>query len=81
MPLSVTDHALSEAKEIAARLAGRTAVDLTPEEILESPHIFVGSLASLEAKLIRLREELGISSVMVGEVGPLDTIVERLAGT
>ena len=80
-PLSVTDHALSEAKEIAARLAGRTAVDLTPEEILESPHIFVGSLASLGAKFIRLREELGISSIMVGDVGPLDSIVEHLAGT
>jgi probable F420-dependent oxidoreductase len=80
-PLSVTDHALSEAKEIAARLAGRTPVDLTPEEILESPHVFVGSLASLEAKLIRLREELGISSIMVGDLGPLDSIVERLAGT
>jgi probable F420-dependent oxidoreductase len=80
-PLSVTDHALSEAKEVAARLAGRTAVNLTPEEILESPHVFVGSLASLEAKFVRQREELGISSIMVGDLGPLDSIVEHLAGT
>lgn len=80
-PVSVTDHALSEAKEVAARLAGRTAVDLTPEEILESPHIFIGSISSLTDKLIRQREELGISSIMIGEMGPLDPIVERLAGT
>jgi hypothetical protein len=32
-------------------------------------------------KLSRLREELGISSIMVGEVGELDAVVERLVGT
>ena len=80
-PVSVTDHALSEAKEVAVRLAGRTAVDLTPEEILESPHIFIGSISSLTDKFIRQREELGINSIMIGEMGPLDPIVERIAGT
>ncbi|TAL06430.1 MAG: TIGR03621 family F420-dependent LLM class oxidoreductase [Chloroflexota bacterium] len=78
---SVTDHALAEAREAAAFLAGRTPVDLTPEEVLESPHIFIGSLASLEEKFIRQREQLGINSIMVGEMGPFDTLVERLAGT
>lgn len=78
--VSVTDDALAEAREAAAFLAGRTAVDLTPEEILESPHIFIGSLAELEAKFVRQREQLGISSIFVGEMGPLDPIVERLAG-
>jgi probable F420-dependent oxidoreductase len=80
-PMSVTDHALSEAKDAAAFLAGRTAVDLTPEEILESPHVFIGSIASLTEKFVRLREQLGINSIMVGEPGPFDPIVERLAGT
>jgi probable F420-dependent oxidoreductase len=79
--VSITDHALAEAKDLAARLAGRTAVDVDAEELLESPHIFIGSLGALEAKFIRQREELGISSIMVGEMGPLDKIVERLAGT
>ncbi|MEO8470312.1 MAG: TIGR03621 family F420-dependent LLM class oxidoreductase [Chloroflexota bacterium] len=78
---SVTDHALAEAREAAAFLAGRTAVDLTAEEVLESPHIFIGSLASLEEKFIRQRQQLGINSIMVGEMGPFDAIVERLAGT
>jgi probable F420-dependent oxidoreductase len=78
--VSVTDNALAEARDAAAYLAGRTAVDLTPEEILESPHIFIGSLAELEAKFVRLREELGISSIMVGDMGPLDGVVEHLAG-
>ena len=78
---SVTDNALAEARDVAAFLAGRTAVDLTAEEVLESPHIFIGSLASLEEKFIRQREQLGINSIMVGEMGPFDAIVERLAGT
>jgi probable F420-dependent oxidoreductase len=79
--VSVTDNALAEARDAAAYLAGRTPVDLTPEELLESPHIFIGSLASLEEKFVRLREQLGISSIMVGDLGPLDPLVERLAGT
>lgn len=78
--VSVTDHALAEAREVATRLAGRTTRDVTAEELLEAPHVFIGSLASLEAKFLRLRDELGISSIMVGELGPLDPIVERLAG-
>jgi hypothetical protein len=32
-------------------------------------------------KLRMLRERLGITSIMVGELGELDPIVERLAGT
>lgn len=74
------DKALAEARDAAAFLAGRTAIDLTPEQVLESPHIFIGSLASLEAKFVRQREQLGINSIMVGEMGPLDAVVERLAG-
>ncbi|MCI0582158.1 MAG: TIGR03621 family F420-dependent LLM class oxidoreductase [Chloroflexi bacterium] len=79
--VSVTDRALAEAKDLAAHLAGRTPVDVSADELLESPHIFIGSLAALEAKFIRQREELGINSIMVGDLGPLDSIVERLAGT
>jgi probable F420-dependent oxidoreductase len=79
--VSVTDHALAEARDLAAALAGRAAIDVSAEDLLESPHIFIGSLASLEEKFIRQREQLGINSIMVGELGPLDAIVERLAGT
>jgi probable F420-dependent oxidoreductase len=79
--VSVTNHGLAEARDLAAALAGRSTVDVSAEELLESPHIFIGSLASLEAKFLRLREQLGISSIMVGDMGPLDDIVERLAGT
>jgi hypothetical protein len=36
---------------------------------------------SLTEKFAALRERLGISSIMVGAVGELDGVVERLAGT
>ncbi len=49
--------------------------------LADSPHVFVGSVGALADKLLRCREELGISSVMVGQVGELDDLVARLAGT
>jgi probable F420-dependent oxidoreductase len=78
--ISVTDHALAEARDTVAAIAQRTGVELTTEELLESPHIFIGTIDELERKLIRVREQLGISSFMVGTVGELDALVERLAG-
>jgi alkanesulfonate monooxygenase SsuD/methylene tetrahydromethanopterin reductase-like flavin-dependent oxidoreductase (luciferase family) len=76
----VTDHAHQEARQVADLLAERGDSRLTEDEILASPHLFIGSLDALEEKILRLRAELGISSIMVGELGPLDPIVERLAG-
>ena len=84
--ISVTDHARAEAKDVVAAIATRTGVELTVDELLESPHIFIGSIDELERKLIGLREQLGISSFMVGTLGTadvpgvLDPLVERLAG-
>jgi hypothetical protein len=84
--ISVTDHARAEARDAVAEIAQRTGVELTVDELLESPHIFIGSINELEQKLIRVRDQLGISSFMVGvmgsaeEAGQLDPLVERLAG-
>jgi probable F420-dependent oxidoreductase len=78
--ISVTDHALAEARDVVAAIAQRTGVELTPEDLLESPHIFIGTIDELERKLVRVREELGISSFMFGTMGELDALVERLAG-
>ena len=58
-----------------------TQVDLTIEDVLESPHLFVGSIQGLVEKLLMLRERLGISSFMVGDIDELAPVVERLAGT
>jgi len=79
--ISVTDHARREGEELADRLHARSGVRVSAEEVLDSPHIFIGSIDSLVEKLQRLRAELGISSIMVGEVDELVPVVERLVGT
>jgi probable F420-dependent oxidoreductase len=79
--VSVTDRPLAEAAEVAVRLEERTGTAITAQELLDSPHIFIGTADDFVAKFHRLRAELGITSIMVGAVGELDEVVERLAGT
>lgn len=77
----VTDHARAEAARLVDRLRQRSGREITEDELLESPHVFIGSIDGLAAKLRELRERLGISSFMVGEIDELAPLVERLAGT
>jgi probable F420-dependent oxidoreductase len=79
--VSLTERPLAEAREVAASLGQRIGQDLKAEELLDSPHIFIGSVDDFVAKFTRLRAELGISSIMVGGVDELAPVVERLAGT
>jgi hypothetical protein len=53
---------------------------VTVDELLESPQVFIGSVDGLIAKFAELRERLGISSFMVGDVDTLAPVVERLSG-
>jgi probable F420-dependent oxidoreductase len=80
-PVLVTDHARKDGQDALDALRARTGVDLPLDDFLASPHIFIGSLDGLAAKFQEQRDALGISSIMVGGLGPLDRIVERLAGT
>jgi probable F420-dependent oxidoreductase len=79
--ISVTDHARREAEELADALHARSGVRVSAEELLDAPHIFIGSVEAFVEKFRRLRAELGISSIMIGEVDELAPVVERLAGT
>jgi hypothetical protein len=80
-PVVVTDQPRPHLEEAAAALTARSGIAISADELADSPHVFIGSVQGLTEKLQRLREELGISSVMVGEVGDLAPVVERLAGT
>ena len=80
-PIVVTDDARREGMALADRIRSRTGHEVPVDDLLESPHVFIGSIAGLTEKLIGLRERLGISNVMLGELGALDPVVERLAGT
>ena len=57
-----------------------SGVEITADEVLESPHAYIGSIDGLTEKVVELRERLGISSIMVGEIDELAPVVERLAG-
>ena len=80
-PVIVTDDARGEARKRIEALLARTGVELTEDEVLESPHIYIGSIDGLAEKFVMLRERLGISSFMVGAGDELAPVVERLAGT
>jgi probable F420-dependent oxidoreductase len=80
-PVVVTDDARAEARRAADGIRRRTGIDMTEDDLLESPHIFIGSIGGLAEKLRSQREALGISSIMVGELDDLAPVVERLAGT
>jgi hypothetical protein len=75
----VTDDLHGEARRVIDSLLERTGIELTEQEVIDAPHLFIGSIDRLVAKFEELRERLGISSIMVGEMGPLDRVVERLA--
>jgi hypothetical protein len=77
----VTDRARPVAQERADDLRERTGIEVTADEILESPHVYIGSVEGLTQKFVEMRERFGISSIMVGDIDPLAPVVERLAGT
>lgn len=79
-PLLVTANATAPAQERVDRLRRLTGVELTTTEILESPHVFIGSVGELVDKIQALRAHLGVSSFMLGEIDAAIPIVEQLAG-
>jgi len=79
-PIIVTDDPRAEAEKVVEHLAGRADVDLTVDDVLASPHLFVNTIDGFVEKFERLRAELGISSFMVGEIDELAPVVARLSG-
>jgi probable F420-dependent oxidoreductase len=80
-PIVVTDDLRGEARKVIDRMKERTGMELTEQEVIDSPHIFIGSIERFVEKFSELRERLGISSFLVGSVDELPAVVERLAGT
>jgi probable F420-dependent oxidoreductase len=80
-PITVGEDLGPIAREVQASILERTGVELPTDDIVDSPHLFIGPIDHLVEKFRRLRDELGISSIMVGEIDELAPVVERLAGT
>jgi len=79
-PITVTDDLREEARKVIDRMKERSGIELTVDEVIASPHIFIGSIERFVEKFEELRERLGISSFMVGSLDELGPVVERLAG-
>jgi probable F420-dependent oxidoreductase len=79
-PVVVTDDARAAARTRRDELRERSGIELSIDEVLESPHTFIGSIDGFVDKFTMLRERLGISSFMLGDIDELAPVVERLAG-
>jgi probable F420-dependent oxidoreductase len=80
-PITLTDDLRGEARKVIDRMRERTGVEMTEQEVIDSPHIFIGSVERFVEKFSELRERLGINSFLVGSLDELGPVVERLAGT
>ncbi len=79
-PMVLTSNAKAEAARRAEQLRDQTGVELTIEQVLESPLVFIGSIKELTRKVLDLREHLGISSFLFDDMEAFVPIVEELAG-
>ena len=78
----MTDQARPAAREVADRLRRRYGVEMSEQDILESPHVFIGSINSLVEKFQMLNERLGINHILVGEgYREFAPLLERLSGS
>jgi probable F420-dependent oxidoreductase len=79
-PTVITSDPRAEARRRADRIREQTGTELTVEQILDSPYMFIGSVKDLTRKFVELRERFGISSFLIDDLDALAPVVEELAG-
>jgi alkanesulfonate monooxygenase SsuD/methylene tetrahydromethanopterin reductase-like flavin-dependent oxidoreductase (luciferase family) len=79
-PVTVTDDLAGEAEKVVAAMKERSGFELTVQDVIDSPHIFIGSHERFVEKFTELRDSLGISSFLIGDLDQLGPVVEQLAG-
>jgi probable F420-dependent oxidoreductase len=77
-PVVITDNARAAARERADRIRQQSGVELTVAEVLDSPHVYIGSVAGLTEKILGLRERFGISSIMLDDPEAAAAVIARL---
>jgi len=78
---NVTAEPRAAAEALLKRINERESSGLTVDELLDSPHVFIGTVDGLVEKFTLLRDELGISNFMIGSgLDDFAPIVKRLAG-
>ena len=80
-PVEITDNPRAAAAALSERLAARYGTTLSEDELLDSPHVFYGTVNQLVDKIQSLRERFGISyALILGDMRAFAPVVERLAG-
>ena len=84
--ITITNEPLKVGADIARALGAETGMEISAEDVLESPFSLIGSLPYLVDKLNRLRQRWGINSFLIGWFGEpglreFAPVVEQLAGT
>ena len=79
-PAVITADPRAEARRRVDRLREQTGVELSIEEVLESPHTFIGTVEDLTRKCLELRERFGISSFLTVDPIVLAPVIEQLVG-
>ena len=83
LTLSINVHAFTSTRDRrAAAEKSAKAYGMTPEDVLESPHFFIGEEAAVRDQILALREDFGIawlqlSGTMIDAAAPL---ISKLAG-
>ena len=78
-PVVVTNDARGAAAERADAIRRQSGVELTVDEVLVSPHVFIGSVDGLAEKCRELRERFGITSIMLDDYDAAAAVIERLS--
>jgi len=79
-PIRITADSRAAAQALAEQFAARDGIEPDADALLDSPHVFFGTVDHLVDKCLGLRERFGISYVMVGgEAEAFAPVVERLA--
>jgi len=79
-PTVITADPRAEARRRVDQMRERSGGELTVDEVLDSPHVYIGSVKDLTRKFLDLRERFGISSFLVDDLDALAPVVEELAG-
>jgi probable F420-dependent oxidoreductase len=81
-PITITGDRRGKARELCDQLRSTFGVELDEDAVLDSPHVFFGTVDELVEKCLDLRERFGITNVMVrAAMDEFAPVVERLAGT
>jgi probable F420-dependent oxidoreductase len=78
-PVTVTNDLRGEARRVIEHIRKRTGAELSEQDVIDSPHLFIGSVDRLVEKFEQLRDELGITNVLLGDIDELAPVLERLS--